>query len=283
MLMTAAPALMRLPIWATESAQLIMSGEGNAALSARIPGQIPMMPFPLTGAAATDAVAVPWPNAVSGTSVPIVLKLLPAHAGWVMWGIESRSASSGLVGATGGVGVAGLTTALRHHCCGVSGSGVGAAWKRWRSTFGEADTSRLRARSPAASARAFERETRKAPTWGEPTARAPKRRAMAAASAPGVALTSQLRGSARRGAASASPGSRTCCAAATAGVLAPPGTTRGRSRSRDAAAGVAAKAIVATAISAVLPPNRLVIRGPPDTLETKHPVRTILGLNRRTL
>src|SRR3954470_9374038 len=170
MLMTAAPALMRLPIWATESAQLIMSGEGNAALSARIPGQIPMMPFPLTGAAATDAVAVPWPNDVSGGRVPIVLKLLPGHSGWLMSGIESTNPSSGLVGATGGVGVAGLTTALRHHCCGVSGSGVGAAWKRWRSTFGEADTSRPRARRAPASARAFARVTRNAPTCGEPTA-----------------------------------------------------------------------------------------------------------------
>src|SRR5213078_4873133 len=101
MLMTATPALMRLPICVTESRQLIDSG-GSAALIARIPGQTPMIPTPLAGAAATEPVAVPWPIAVSGGCVPSVEKLLPAHSGWLMSGIESARPSAGLVGVTGG-------------------------------------------------------------------------------------------------------------------------------------------------------------------------------------
>src|SRR5262249_39626879 len=153
MLMTATPALMRLPIWLTESWQLIDSG-GSAALIARIPGQMPMMPTPLTGAEATEPVAVPWPIAVSGGWLPSVEKLLPTHSGWLMSGIESARPRAGLVGVTGGVGVAGETTAGRHHCWGVSGSGAGAAWKRRRRTLGLAVTSRPRARRASAKARA---------------------------------------------------------------------------------------------------------------------------------
>src|SRR5919197_5531605 len=124
MLITVAPALSTLPMPATESAQLICVG--SAELTATMPGQMPMMPVPLTGAAATAAVAVPWPISVSTGSALRVEKLLPDHSGWLMSGIESTSPSLA-VGAGGGVGVAGLTTALRHHCWGVSGSGAGAA------------------------------------------------------------------------------------------------------------------------------------------------------------
>src|SRR3954447_19316707 len=113
MLITVAPALSTLPMPATESAQLICVG--SAELTATMPGQMPMMPWPLTGAAATEAVAVPWPISVSTGSALSVLKLLPVHSRWVMSGIESTRPSFGLVGVTGGVGVVGATTALRHH------------------------------------------------------------------------------------------------------------------------------------------------------------------------
>src|SRR5919197_2579087 len=127
MLITVAPALSTLPMPATESAQLICVG--SAELTANIPGQMPMMPLPLTGAAATAAVAVPCPISVSTGSALSVVKLLPAHSGWLMSGIEStRPSLAG--GAGGGVGVAGLTTALRHHWNCVSGSGVGGACAR---------------------------------------------------------------------------------------------------------------------------------------------------------
>ena len=127
MLMTVAPALSTLPMPATESAQVICAG--RAELTANIPGQMPMMPVPFTGAAATAAVAVPWPISVSTGSALSVEKLLPTHSGWLMSGIESTRPSLA-VGAGGGVGVVGATTALRHHCCGVSGSGVGGACAR---------------------------------------------------------------------------------------------------------------------------------------------------------
>ena len=58
MLMTAAPALIAAAIWSADEAQVISGGSGT--LSARAPGQTPAMPTPLVGAAATEAVAVPW-------------------------------------------------------------------------------------------------------------------------------------------------------------------------------------------------------------------------------
>src|SRR3954454_15445195 len=127
MLTTVAPALRTLPMPDTESAQLICVG--SAELTATMPGQMPMMPWPLTGAAATAAVAVPWPISVSTGSALSVEKLLPAHSGWLRSGIESTSPSLA-VGAGGGVAVAGLTTALRHHCPPLSGSLAGAVCAR---------------------------------------------------------------------------------------------------------------------------------------------------------
>src|SRR5215207_7424497 len=122
MLITVAPALRTLPMPVTESAQLFCCG--RAELTANMPGQMPMMPTLLTGAAATAAVAVPCPISVSGGSAPSVLKLLPAHSGWLMSGIESTSPSLA-VGTGAGVGVVGATTALRHHCWPDSGSCAG--------------------------------------------------------------------------------------------------------------------------------------------------------------
>src|SRR3954467_13343739 len=130
MLTTVAPALRTLPMPATDSAQLI--GLGIGELTANMPGQMPMMPVPLAGAAATAAVAVPWPISVSTGSALSVLRLPPAHSGWLKSGIESTRPSLA-VGAGGGVGVVGATTALRHHWDGVSGSGAGGAWARSRS------------------------------------------------------------------------------------------------------------------------------------------------------
>ncbi len=163
------------------------------------------MPTPFTGAAATDAVAVPWPMPVSGGTVPAPsdVKLLPAHSGWVRSGIESTRPSFGLVaGSTGGVGVAGFTTAGRHHCCAVSGSAAGAACWRCRTTFGPAERSSPRARSALEKARARSRRMTNAPMLSKPIARAPKRRAIARASAPARALTIHVPASAwtpRRG------------------------------------------------------------------------------------
>ena len=59
MLITAAPRLDRRRRSASADAAQVISG-GSGTLSARAPGQTPAMPTPLAGAAATEAVAVPW-------------------------------------------------------------------------------------------------------------------------------------------------------------------------------------------------------------------------------
>ena len=58
MLITAAPLSIAFAIPFAEPRHVISSGSGT--LSARASGQTPTIPTPLTGAAATEAVAVPW-------------------------------------------------------------------------------------------------------------------------------------------------------------------------------------------------------------------------------
>ena len=55
--MTAARRSIASPIWFARSRQVSSSDSGR--LRARAPGQTPTMPSPLTGAAATEVVAVP--------------------------------------------------------------------------------------------------------------------------------------------------------------------------------------------------------------------------------
>ena len=110
MLMTAAPCAIARLIPVTESAQRISSGSGT--LSARMPGQTPVMPTSFFGAAATAAVSVPWAEATG--SPPSVATLPPANSGWAASSWESTSASSGLAGVTGGGTSAGSTIAARH-------------------------------------------------------------------------------------------------------------------------------------------------------------------------
>src|SRR3954466_294302 len=100
MLMTAAPWLMASAMPSAEDWQVMIFGSGT--LSARAPGHTPTMPRWLTGAAATDAVAVPC-SLVIGQRL-IVVMLLPWNSGcvWLSW--ASTRAIRGLEGVrTGGV------------------------------------------------------------------------------------------------------------------------------------------------------------------------------------
>src|SRR4051794_2184940 len=100
MLTTVAPALRTLPMPATESAQVIWLGIGE--LTANMPGQMPMMPVPLAGAAATAAVAVPWPISVSTGSALSALRFPPAHSGWLKSGIGATRPSLAVRAGGGG-------------------------------------------------------------------------------------------------------------------------------------------------------------------------------------
>ena len=70
MLITEAPFSTAWAIASPEASQVISPSEpgtvGIGTLSARAPGQTPMMPIPFCGAAATDIVAVPWEFVTGG-------------------------------------------------------------------------------------------------------------------------------------------------------------------------------------------------------------------------
>ena len=109
MLMTAAPRLIASPIWDADRPQLISSGSGT--LSARAPGQMPTVPTPLTGAAATDMVAVPCVLVTGYCSIASTLP--PTHSACVLSSWASTSAISGLFASTAGGDSAGSTTQSR--------------------------------------------------------------------------------------------------------------------------------------------------------------------------
>src|ERR671915_717401 len=124
MLMTAAPRSIAVAIRSAERAQLIDFGSGT--LSALAPGHTPTIPTPFTGAAATDAVAVPC-EAFTGSSGS-VLVAPPTNSGCAGSSWLSTSAISGLVGVTAGGTRAGSTIPVRQSSGGtVSGSTAAAA------------------------------------------------------------------------------------------------------------------------------------------------------------
>ena len=132
MLMTAAPALIDCEMPRADCAHVMRLPSGSGTFSARAPGQMPSVPTPLAGAAATVAVAVPWE--LASCAPPSVAMFEPATSGWLTSSCVSTSAISGLVGATGG-GTAPSTTASRQRANGDSGSG---AWVARASRFGSA-------------------------------------------------------------------------------------------------------------------------------------------------
>src|SRR5687768_15202263 len=109
MLITAAPRSIAVWIWSADREHLISSGSGT--FSARAPGQTPTTPTPLTGAAATDAVAVPC--GFDTANCWIVDMLPPCHSGCEMSSCASTSAISGLLPSTAGGVSAGSTTRSR--------------------------------------------------------------------------------------------------------------------------------------------------------------------------
>src|SRR5689334_6871163 len=109
MLMTDAPASIAVAIWSPEAEQVIVLGSGT--LSARAPGQTPTKPRPLTGAAATDAVAVPC--AIVTGYLGIVVMWPPTNSGCGAYSWASTSAISGLADVTAGGVSAGSATSAR--------------------------------------------------------------------------------------------------------------------------------------------------------------------------
>ena len=79
MLMTDAPLSSARATPPAESAQLMPSAL-SGTLSARMPGQTPRMPAPLDGAAATEAVAVPWKCAGRAGLVGSVVTFEPTNS-----------------------------------------------------------------------------------------------------------------------------------------------------------------------------------------------------------
>src|SRR3954468_23877870 len=84
-----------------ESEQLMCSASDSGELTARAPGHTPVMPMPLTGAAATAAVAVPcallsgrWPSELKFGSC--------LHSRWLVSACASTSAINGLCAVTVG-------------------------------------------------------------------------------------------------------------------------------------------------------------------------------------
>jgi hypothetical protein len=132
MLITAAPSSIARKICRAERSQPI--GAASGTFSARAPGQTPRMPWPLAGAAATAAVAVPC-NSVSGTP-PSVRVLPPANSGWVSSRRASMSAISGLLAVTGGGASAGLATAARQSFGGAESGSSATAWRGSASVLG---------------------------------------------------------------------------------------------------------------------------------------------------
>jgi hypothetical protein len=119
---------------ARAEAEQVRASAPTGMLSARAPGQTPRMPTSFLGAAATDAVAVPW-RLSSGRS-PSVETLPPANSGCVSSRRVSMSAISGLVGVTGGGARFGLATAARQLSGGTDFGSSATAWLVGRSASG---------------------------------------------------------------------------------------------------------------------------------------------------
>ena len=101
MLITAAPgARRRAAMPRAESAQVIRWPSGSGTLSARAPGQMPRMPTPLAGAAATVRVAVPWKSRERGAAGGRDVRAGDLRVGDVDLRVDD--AISGLSGVTGG-------------------------------------------------------------------------------------------------------------------------------------------------------------------------------------
>src|SRR4051794_29566261 len=109
MLITDAPASIAAAIWLPEAAHVIVFGSGT--LSARAPGHTPTNPRPLTGAAATDAVAVPC--AIVTGYLEIVEMWPPTNSGCGAYSWASTRAISGLDAVTTGGVSAGSATSAR--------------------------------------------------------------------------------------------------------------------------------------------------------------------------
>src|SRR5215213_3120320 len=118
MLITAARFSIAFSIRSADREHVILSGSGR--FSARAFGHTPTMPRPFTGAAATEAVAVPC-EIVTGNCGTVFVLLLTS-SGWVLSSCASTSAISGLVGVTGGGVSAGSATSARQ-LYGVADSG----------------------------------------------------------------------------------------------------------------------------------------------------------------
>src|SRR5262245_49635053 len=131
MLITAAPCCTATAIWLAASSHGMLGDSGT--LSARAPGQTPAMPTPLVGAAATDAVAVPW--AATAYLSSVVAMWPPANSGCVGSSWASTSAISGLVDVTGGIGSVGSAT-IERQSYGVDDSGSFGAASGLPSVFG---------------------------------------------------------------------------------------------------------------------------------------------------
>src|ERR671917_1098139 len=132
MLITAAPRSIAVAIRSAERAQLIDFGSGT--LSALAPGHTPTIPTPFTGAAATDAVAVPC-EAFTGSSGS-VLVAPPTNSGCAGSSWLSTSAISGLFGVTAGGTSAGSATRARQSSGGTVSGSAGTAWAWSASVFG---------------------------------------------------------------------------------------------------------------------------------------------------
>ena len=120
MLITAAPARTAAAMLRAESEHRMVNG--SARLSARAFGQMPRLPMPFAGAAATAAVAVPWKSLSAWP--PLVAMFEPWNSGCDTSSWESTSAIRGLVGVTAGGTWPASTTRSRQFERGESGSGA---------------------------------------------------------------------------------------------------------------------------------------------------------------
>ena len=68
----------------------VMLAAGSGTFSARAPGHTPTMPTPLTGAAATEAVAVPWELVTGNCSIVVGVAALPLGMRAVELGVDER-------------------------------------------------------------------------------------------------------------------------------------------------------------------------------------------------
>src|SRR3954453_5054620 len=144
MLMTAAPVLTAASIASPDASQVIRPSlpgtVSSGTLTARAPGQTPRMPIPLRGAAATDAVAVPW-ELVTALPGVVVNHGSPVHSAWLGSAAASTSAISGLWAVTGGGASAGSATLARQLLGGPESGSSGTACSRRRRMLACAYTS----------------------------------------------------------------------------------------------------------------------------------------------